>query len=776
MKLMILREHLTFLQEMVRKLLCNLGRLRREFIQASIRTLRQVTFIQFLEVRTRKEGNGILHTKDTQNQREVEEPKSDPLYSGLQSELQTEIHTEKDQGSASKSKHNNSNTCDSCLMTSKVTNTDGVSAAAVDGFQHPTEMEQQALRSSVVVSKKAIEHDTNVGLQKESSTSVCIKASEPSGLASFEKEISITEAKIRQLVVCKHEYISSGVKTGESFASSKMKDRSMCTEITTAYCAYGENIKEGAGTTLETKHTKTMTKQFQVTNDKVTNVPNEQAAAGREENDTIQGNILQECDFKDNMTKEEGQCSGLVMESPNMPSPLKHSKTCPVQLNRYEVGKEKVPDSKPAGSSSESDTQKNAAMNLGGVNCNSTTSAAETVTGNKPSDIPIRSTESEERKSENAQASPYIEIKMHLDRLNSVTVLQHEKPRREGEVKVIDDCPPPPAPFPHHVVSLKSAPPSSFYSINLRQVIGGGRFGHVHKCTEKSSGLKLAAKSIKVRCPKDKELVLHEVQTMNQLNHPNLIQLYDAFEYKNDITLIMEYLEGGELFEKIIDEDYRLTELEVMVFVKQICEGIHYMHQMYVLHLDLKPENILCVSQAGNQVKIIDFGLARRYKPREKLKVSFGTPEFLAPEIVNFDFVSFPSDMWSLGVITYMLLSGLSPFMGEDDTETLNNVLTANWSFDEETFKTVTEEAKDFVSNLLIKEKSGRLSAAQCLRHPWLKNIVETARNNNVLLLSQIQLRKYMMKRLWKKNFIAVAAANRFQKISSSGSLFTMGI
>ncbi|XP_041061412.1 myosin light chain kinase family member 4-like [Carcharodon carcharias] len=244
--------------------------------------------------------------------------------------------------------------------------------------------------------------------------------------------------------------------------------------------------------------------------------------------------------------------------------------------------------------------------------------------------------------------------------------------------------------------------------------------------------------------------ITNELQVMNLLNHVNLIQLYDAFESKNEMILVMEYVGGGELFEKIVDESYRLTELDAMVYVKQICQGIHYMHQMYVLHLDLKPENILCVDSHGNQVKIIDFGLARRYKPREKLRVSFGTPEFLAPEIVNFEHVSFPTDMWSLGVVTYMLLSGLSPFLGDTDAETLSNILTTNCSFDDEAFENISEEAKDFIANLLIREKSGRLSASQCLKHPWLNDIAAKTRHCNVQLKSQLLLKKYVMKRLWK--------------------------
>uniref|UniRef100_A0A8B9SPZ6 Myosin light chain kinase 2 n=1 Tax=Anas platyrhynchos TaxID=8839 RepID=A0A8B9SPZ6_ANAPL len=197
-----------------------------------------------------------------------------------------------------------------------------------------------------------------------------------------------------------------------------------------------------------------------------------------------------------------------------------------------------------------------------------------------------------------------------------------------------------------------------------------GKFGEVHTCTEKQTGLKLAAKVIKKQGAKDKEMVLLEIDVMNQLNHRNLIQLYDAIETPREIILFMEFIEGGELFERIVDDDYHLTEVDCMVFVRQICEGIRFMHHMRVLHLDLKPENILCVAATGHMVKIIDFGLARRYNPQEKLKVNFGTPEFLSPEVVNYEQVSYSTDMWSMGVITYMLLSGLSPFLGDNDTET----------------------------------------------------------------------------------------------------------
>ncbi|XP_047655932.1 myosin light chain kinase 2, skeletal/cardiac muscle isoform X3 [Tachysurus fulvidraco] len=313
-------------------------------------------------------------------------------------------------------------------------------------------------------------------------------------------------------------------------------------------------------------------------------------------------------------------------------------------------------------------------------------------------------------------------VEIHLD--FSKMKKTEEKQFDDGECEqfFIDCTPPPPAPFNHRVVSAKPNQISNFYTINHQEILGGGRFGQVHKCIENSSGLTLAAKIIKARSLKEKDVVKNEIQVMNQLDHANLIQLYAAYESRNDIILVLEYVNGGELFDRIIDENYTLTELDTVMFVRQICEGLRYMHKMYIIHLDLKPENILCVSRVTNKIKIIDFGLARKYVPREKLRVNFGTPEFLAPEVINYDFVSFNTDMWSLGVIVYMLLSGLSPFLGDDDNETLNNILACHWNFEESEFLGISDEAKEFISKLLVYNKSWRIGASEALKHPWLSD------------------------------------------------------
>ncbi|KAG7455089.1 hypothetical protein MATL_G00252660 [Megalops atlanticus] len=331
-----------------------------------------------------------------------------------------------------------------------------------------------------------------------------------------------------------------------------------------------------------------------------------------------------------------------------------------------------------------------------------------------------------ENKEEQEEGDDREGLEMDLEELRKAWLkkraeLEGVETKKEEEYR-IDCSPPPSAPFKHRIVSAKPNQINNFYTINRQEVLGGGRFGQVHRCIENSSGLTLAAKIIKARAPKEKEVVKNEIQVMNQLDHANLIQLYAAYESRTDIILVLEYVDGGELFDRIIDENYTLTELDGIHFIRQICEGLQHMHKMSIVHLDLKPENIMCVNRLTHHIKIIDFGLARKYKPKEKLRVNFGTPEFLAPEVVNYDFVSYRTDMWSLGVITYMLLSSLSPFLGDDNNETMNNILSCQWNFEEEEFTDISEEAKDFISKLLVVNKSWRISAAEALGHAWLSD------------------------------------------------------
>lgn len=269
-------------------------------------------------------------------------------------------------------------------------------------------------------------------------------------------------------------------------------------------------------------------------------------------------------------------------------------------------------------------------------------------------------------------------------------------------------------------VEVKSAQ-SVYDYYDILEEIGVGAFGVVHRCREKKSGRIFAAKFIPVSHPLEKSLIRKEIDIMNQLHHNKLIRLHDAFEEEDEMVLIYEFMSGGELFERITDENYRMSEAEAAHYMRQIIEGIKHMHEKNIIHLDIKPENIMCQKKNSNLVKIIDFGLATKLDPREVVKISTGTAEFAAPEIVERDAVGFYTDMWACGVLTYVLLSGLTPFAGENDIETLKNVKACNWEFDQDAFRSVSDEAKDFIKRLLMKEKEKRMTAHECLEHAWLK-------------------------------------------------------
>ncbi|XP_004517523.1 death-associated protein kinase related [Ceratitis capitata] len=274
--------------------------------------------------------------------------------------------------------------------------------------------------------------------------------------------------------------------------------------------------------------------------------------------------------------------------------------------------------------------------------------------------------------------------------------------------------------FPYRDVTIKrGVDANELYEIISE--VGRGKFGTVYKCQEKENKLKLAAKFVPIPKREDRRNVEREVEIMNSLQHHLIIQLYAAYEYQKMMCVVLELVEGGELFDRVVDDEFVLTERVCVVFIRQVCEAMEFIHRNNILHLDLKPENILCLTQEGNRIKVIDFGLARKYDPNKRLQILFGTPEFVAPEVVNFDCISYATDMWSVGVICYVLISGLSPFMGETDIETMANVTIAKYDFEDESFSNVSPECLDFIGKLLVKDLTTRMTAAQCLEHKWLQ-------------------------------------------------------
>ncbi|KAM9765563.1 death-associated protein kinase 2a [Menidia menidia] len=266
-----------------------------------------------------------------------------------------------------------------------------------------------------------------------------------------------------------------------------------------------------------------------------------------------------------------------------------------------------------------------------------------------------------------------------------------------------------------------------FYDIG--EELGSGQFAIVKQCTERDTGREFAAKFIKKRQSMAssrgvrREEIEREVDILQQVQHPNVVTLHDVYENRTDVVLILELVSGGELFDFLAQKE-SLSEEEATQFIKQILEGVNYLHARKIAHFDLKPENIMLLDKNVPlpRIKLIDFGLAHKIEAGVEFKNIFGTPEFVAPEIVNYEPLGLEADMWSIGVITYILLSGASPFLGETKQDTLGNISAINYEFDEEFFCHTSQAAKQFISSLLERDKRKRLTIQDALNHPWIKS------------------------------------------------------
>ncbi|XP_064426394.1 death-associated protein kinase 2 isoform X4 [Mirounga angustirostris] len=318
--------------------------------------------------------------------------------------------------------------------------------------------------------------------------------------------------------------------------------------------------------------------------------------------------------------------------------------------------------------------------------------------------------------------------------------------------------------------TFKQQKVEDFYDIG--EELGSGQFAIVKKCREKSTGLEYAAKFIKKRQSRAsrrgvcREEIEREVSILRQVLHPNVITLHDVFENRTDVVLILELVSGGELFDFLAQKE-SLSEEEATSFIKQILEGVNYLHARKIAHFDLKPENIMLLDKniPIPHIKLIDFGLAHEIEDGVEFKNIFGTPEFVAPEIVNYEPLGLEADMWSIGVITYILLSGASPFLGDTKQETLTNITAVSYDFDEEFFSQTSELAKDFIRKLLVKDTRKRLTIQEALRHPWITpvdNQQALVRRESVVNLEN--LKKQYVRRRWKLSFSIVSLCNHLTR------------
>ncbi|XP_073475264.1 death-associated protein kinase 2 isoform X2 [Aquarana catesbeiana] len=302
--------------------------------------------------------------------------------------------------------------------------------------------------------------------------------------------------------------------------------------------------------------------------------------------------------------------------------------------------------------------------------------------------------------------------------------------------------------------------------------LGSGQFAIVKRCREKKTGIEYAAKFIKKRQSQisrrgvTREEIEREVNILRGIQHPNIVTLQDVYENKTDVVLILELVSGGELFDFLAQKE-SLSEEEATRFIKQILEGVNYLHTRKIAHFDLKPENIMLLDKTipVPHIKLIDFGLAHKIEDGVEFKNIFGTPEFVAPEIINYEPLGLAADMWSIGVITYILLSGASPFLGENKQETLSNITAVNYEFDEEFFSHTSDLAKDFIRKLLVKNTRKRLAIQEALLHPWI-----TPKDKHQLfvrkksIVNLENLRKQYIRRRWKLSYSVVSLCNHLSR------------
>ncbi|OAY70668.1 CDPK-related protein kinase [Ananas comosus] len=276
--------------------------------------------------------------------------------------------------------------------------------------------------------------------------------------------------------------------------------------------------------------------------------------------------------------------------------------------------------------------------------------------------------------------------------------------------------------------------------------VGRGHFGYTCLARFKKGERKGEQVAVKV-IPKAKmttaiaiEDVRREVKILRSLTgHSNLVQFYDAYEDNDNVYIIMEFCEGGELLDRILSRGGKYSEDDAKAVMVQILNVVAFCHLQGVVHRDLKPENFLFTSKDENsQLKAIDFGLSDFVKPDEKLNDIVGSAYYVAPEVLHRCYGT-EADVWSIGVIAYILLCGSRPFWARTESGIFRAVLKADPNFTEPPWPSLSIEGKDFVKRLLIKDPRRRMTAAQALSHPWIRNFNDVKVPLDVLIFRLIK-------------------------------------
>ncbi|XP_020711856.2 obscurin isoform X2 [Athalia rosae] len=264
---------------------------------------------------------------------------------------------------------------------------------------------------------------------------------------------------------------------------------------------------------------------------------------------------------------------------------------------------------------------------------------------------------------------------------------------------------------------IKANPKPFGHFYDLGDELGRGTQGVTYHAVERLTGRNYAAK-VMHGCGELRPFMYNEMEIMTRLNHRKLLRLHDAYETDRSLSLVMELASGGELVDNLIRQPY-YTEGDIAGYIRQILWGLEYMHSHNYAHLGLTLGDLLISHPGGDDLKFGDFGLSRKIIYGKLMTLAYGMPEYVAPEVANGEGVSYGADMWSLGIITYILLSGISPFRGINDRETLTKIKEGRWEFDDR-WSYISEEGRDFIRKLLVYQIDGRMDVTAALRHPWL--------------------------------------------------------
>jgi len=309
-----------------------------------------------------------------------------------------------------------------------------------------------------------------------------------------------------------------------------------------------------------------------------------------------------------------------------------------------------------------------------------------------------------------------------------------------------------------------------------KKELGSGNFAVVKKATIKPGvkpadipegmGSEVAVKIIDKAKVEDMNDITREIDVMGQLKHPNVIKLFEIFDEPKKMMLVMELVTGGELFDRIVSKG-SYTEADAAGVILSLCDALNYMHAKKIVHRDLKPENILYSTTAEDSpIKVADFGLARVISNKEMMKTACGTPGYVAPEVLkNKGYDSGAVDMWSTGVILYILLCGFPPFYEEELPALFEQILHARYDFPSPWWDNVSKEAKELVQGLLTIDPVKRLTAAQVMALPWVSGAAPTVDLSG----AQAAMKKYNATRKLKKAALGLMAKHRMAKLMEAG-------